>query len=39
MDMLPVTHMEREAAVEALQRAAGDGRVTLQEFSERVGRR
>lgn len=33
----PVTQTDREAAVEVLQRAAGDGRVPLQEFSERVG--
>jgi len=36
-DMLPVTPAAREAAVEALQRAAGDGRLPLNEFSERVG--
>ena len=36
-DMLPVTETDREAAVVALQRAAGDGRLPLQEFSERVG--
>jgi len=35
--MLPVTPAAREAAVEALQRAAGDGRLPLNEFSERVG--
>jgi len=35
--MLPVTPTAREAAVEALQRAAGDGRLPLNEFSERVG--
>lgn len=33
----PVTQEEREAAVELLQRAAGDGRLPLEEFSERVG--
>jgi hypothetical protein len=33
----PVTETDREAAVVALQRAAGDGRLPLQEFSERVG--
>jgi hypothetical protein len=33
----PVAEADREAAVEALQRAAGDGRLPLQEFSERVG--
>jgi hypothetical protein len=32
-----VTQSDREAAVEALQRAAGDGRLPLAEFSERVG--
>jgi hypothetical protein len=36
-DMLRVTQADREAAVEALQRAAGDGRLPLNEFSERVG--
>jgi DUF1707 SHOCT-like domain len=36
-DMPPVTETDREAAVVALQRAAGDGRLPLQEFSERVG--
>lgn len=35
--MPPVTETDREAAVVALQRAAGDGRLPLQEFSERVG--
>jgi hypothetical protein len=35
--VLPVTQTEREAAVAALQRAAGDGRLPLQDFSERVG--
>jgi hypothetical protein len=33
----PVPEADREAAVEALKRAAGDGRLPLQEFSERVG--
>src|SRR5215475_5817116 len=33
----PVAEEDREAAVEALKRAAGDGRLPLQEFSERVG--
>jgi hypothetical protein len=33
----PVTETDRESAVAALQRAAGDGRLPLQEFSERVG--
>jgi hypothetical protein len=33
----PVAESDREAAVEALKRAAGDGRLPLQEFSERVG--
>ena len=32
-DVLPVTQPDREAAVEALQRAAGDGRLPLREFS------
>jgi len=36
-DVLPVTQPDREAAVEVLQRAAGDGRLPLQEFSGRVG--
>lgn len=36
-EMLAVTPAAREAAVEALQRAAGDGRLPLNEFSERVG--
>jgi Domain of unknown function (DUF1707) len=36
-DALPVTQADREAAVEALQHAAGDGRLPLSEFSERVG--
>ena len=35
--MLPVTQTDREAAVVALQRAAGDGRLPLQDFSDRVG--
>ena len=33
----PVAEEDREAAVEALNSAAGDGRLPLQEFSERVG--
>ncbi|GAA4210034.1 DUF1707 SHOCT-like domain-containing protein [Actinocatenispora rupis] len=32
-----VTDDEREAAVELLQRACGEGRMTLEEFSERAG--
>jgi hypothetical protein len=36
-DLLPVTQAEREDAVETLQHAAGDGRLPLDEFSERVG--
>jgi hypothetical protein len=32
----PVAQSDREAVVVALQRAAGDGRLPLQEFSERV---
>lgn len=35
--MLPVTQTDREAAVAALQTAAGDGRLPLRDFSERVG--
>jgi hypothetical protein len=35
--VLPVTQTDREAAVAALQRTAGDGRLPLQDFSERVG--
>jgi hypothetical protein len=35
--MLLVTETDREAAVEILQHAAGDGRLPLREFSERVG--
>lgn len=37
MDNLPVTNVVRETAVEELQRAAGDGRLPLSDFSERVG--
>jgi len=37
MDNPPVTNPVREAAVEELQRAAGDGRLPLSDFSERVG--
>jgi Domain of unknown function (DUF1707) len=36
-DVLPVTQADREGAVEVLQHAAGDGRLPLNEFSERVG--
>lgn len=36
-DMVRVTQNDREAAVEALQRAAAEGRLPLNEFSERVG--
>ena len=36
-DMLPATQPDREAAAETLQHAAGDGRLPLQAFSERVG--
>ena len=36
-DVLPVTQPDRETAVQTLQLAAGDGRLPLQEFSERVG--
>jgi len=35
--MPPVTQADREAVVVALQRAAGDGRLPLQDFGERVG--
>lgn len=35
--MPPVTQADREAAVAALQGAAGDGRLPLQDFGERVG--
>jgi len=35
--VLAVTQADREAAVGALQRAAGDGRLPLEDFSERVG--
>lgn len=33
----PVTDAERERSAELLQRACGDGRLTLEEFSVRVG--
>jgi DUF1707 SHOCT-like domain len=33
----PVTDADRAAAAELLQRAAGDGRLTLEQFSDRVG--
>ena len=33
----PVTDADREAAAESLADAAGDGRLTLEEFSDRVG--
>lgn len=33
----PIAESDREAAVDTLRRAAGDGRLPLQEFSERVG--
>jgi uncharacterized protein DUF1707 len=35
--VLPVAQPDREAAVQTLQVAAGDGRLPLQDFSERVG--
>jgi hypothetical protein len=35
-DVLPVTQADREEVVETLQHAAGDGRLPLDEFSERV---
>ena len=34
---LPPSDAERERAAELLQRACGDGRITLEEFSARVG--
>lgn len=36
-DVLPVTQADREDAVEQLRHAAGDGRLPLNELSERVG--
>lgn len=33
----PVTQADREAAVDVLRNAAGDGRLPLEEFSDRVG--
>lgn len=33
----PITQQDREAAVELLKGAAGDGRLSLEDFSERVG--
>ncbi len=36
-NVLPVTQADREDAVQMLQYAAGDGRLPLNEFSERVG--
>ena len=33
----PVTEADKEAAVEVLRNAAGDGRLPMHEFSERVG--
>ena len=38
-DVLPVTQADREGAVEVLQHAAGDGRLPLNDFSERWARR
>jgi Domain of unknown function (DUF1707) len=38
-DVLPVTQADREDAVETLQHAAAEGRLPLNEFSERVARR
>jgi hypothetical protein len=35
--VLRVTQADREATVAALQVAAGDGRLPLRDFSERVG--
>jgi hypothetical protein len=35
--LTPVGDTEREAAVGALQRAAAEGRLRLEEFSDRVG--
>ena len=34
---VPVTDVDREGAAALLQRACGDGRLTLEEFSQRVG--
>jgi hypothetical protein len=34
---MPPSDHERERAAELLQRACGDGRLTLEEFSARVG--
>jgi hypothetical protein len=36
-EMLPVTQADQEEVVETLKVAAGDGRLPLNEFSERVG--
>ncbi|MGN6677684.1 MAG: DUF1707 domain-containing protein [Streptosporangiaceae bacterium] len=36
-DVLPVTPAARESVVTELQRAAGDGRLPLSDFSDRVG--
>jgi uncharacterized protein DUF1707 len=36
-DVLPVTQADREDAVQTLQHAAADGRLPLNEFSDRVG--
>jgi Predicted membrane protein len=33
----PVTDEDRQTAADVLQRACGDGRLTLEEFSDRVG--
>jgi hypothetical protein len=33
----PPSDLERERAAELLQKACGDGRLTLEEFSARVG--
>ncbi len=36
-DLLRIAQRDREAVMDTLRRAAGDGRVSLDEFSERVG--
>ncbi|KPC69602.1 hypothetical protein ADL27_54005, partial [Streptomyces sp. NRRL F-6602] len=37
-DQLRVSHEERDAVVERLRDAAGDGRLDIDELEERVGR-
>jgi len=36
-DLVPIADLDRERAAELLQHACGDGRLTLEEFSVRVG--